>query len=613
MAENLIRKISQMDDAGFAQAQDQIEISRGGSTLRAGLYTGTLARLASPTVDESPTIIPLNYIGGVLYGQRLSDQEVMSSSNEGSSWSSVVAGPGGTPAEIRLIYPTTDGEVVAVTPNRIFKSSGWPSSVTWVEKVSATGDNGRFVQYSVTSDAAGQRFIAAEYAINLDWADSRYVWISTDAGETFNVVWDANAEYPAEIADTHFHAAAYDEQLGRFWFTEGHGTPMGFYYSDNDGASWTKIDWYLSPEATPTVAVATRNGLVLGSDGNSNGIHILPKTGQAPQEADVYWALDVNPNNGLAIAHFGSCFFYDKNRDLAFVGFTSEDEGNPFVVAVSDGANARLLYVSSGISSAGAGDKVRNIAVSSSGKIFISLARDAGAVVISGQLIYNAPLVERDFDPGGALRGTRASSQISCAVGTNARAGDFSLAAGASTEAGIDGNTQVSLGYNITSVGNGNISVGTGIVNQGGIILGTNVELTTGASGSVIVGRFVTPTVGDIDQTALGESTQTKRRSTAVGKIAKALSNNSVALGYDATAAASLTSLIAIGDASRANHSRSVALGSSATTQATDQVCVGDRDVEITDAARGAILRDTNGVRYRITVSTAGELVVTSL
>jgi len=36
-------------------------------------------------------------------------------------------------------------------------------------------------------------------------------------------------------------------------------------------------------------------------------------------------------------------------------------------------------------------------------------------------------------------------------------------------------------------------------------------------------------------------------------------------------------------------------------------------DVEITSASKGIILRDTNGVRYRITVSTDGELTATSL
>lgn len=36
-------------------------------------------------------------------------------------------------------------------------------------------------------------------------------------------------------------------------------------------------------------------------------------------------------------------------------------------------------------------------------------------------------------------------------------------------------------------------------------------------------------------------------------------------------------------------------------------------DIEVTDASKGIILRDSNGNRYRLTVSTAGALVITAL
>ena len=37
------------------------------------------------------------------------------------------------------------------------------------------------------------------------------------------------------------------------------------------------------------------------------------------------------------------------------------------------------------------------------------------------------------------------------------------------------------------------------------------------------------------------------------------------------------------------------------------------KDIEITDATKGVIMRDTNGVRYRLTISTTDALVVTPL
>lgn len=39
----------------------------------------------------------------------------------------------------------------------------------------------------------------------------------------------------------------------------------------------------------------------------------------------------------------------------------------------------------------------------------------------------------------------------------------------------------------------------------------------------------------------------------------------------------------------------------------------GNKDIEITDSSKGLILKSPNGTRYRVTVSNAGALVVTSV
>jgi hypothetical protein len=39
---------------------------------------------------------------------------------------------------------------------------------------------------------------------------------------------------------------------------------------------------------------------------------------------------------------------------------------------------------------------------------------------------------------------------------------------------------------------------------------------------------------------------------------------------------------------------------------------VGPRDIEISDATRGVILRSPNGTRYRVTVTDAGTLTVSA-
>ena len=69
----------------------------------------------------------------------------------------------------------------------------------------------------------------------------------------------------------------------------------------------------------------------------------------------------------------------------------------------------------------------------------------------------------------------------------------------------------------------------------------------------------------------------------------------------------------AIGSGASAAHLRSVALGSTTATTAPDQVMAGPRDIEISDATRGVILRSPNGTRYRVGVTNAGTLTVTAV
>jgi len=69
----------------------------------------------------------------------------------------------------------------------------------------------------------------------------------------------------------------------------------------------------------------------------------------------------------------------------------------------------------------------------------------------------------------------------------------------------------------------------------------------------------------------------------------------------------------AIGSNARAMNAGSIALGNNTTTTASAQVMVGARDVEITDATRGIILRSPNGARHRITVGNDGTLSTASV
>jgi hypothetical protein len=79
-----------------------------------------------------------------------------------------------------------------------------------------------------------------------------------------------------------------------------------------------------------------------------------------------------------------------------------------------------------------------------------------------------------------------------------------------------------------------------------------------------------------------------------------------VVIGAQATCGPGISKPVAIGNEARALHNNSVALGADTATTAADQVMVGNRDVEITDLTKGYVLRSPNGSRWRLSVSNTG-------
>lgn len=166
----------------------------------------------------------------------------------------------------------------------------------------------------------------------------------------------------------------------------------------------------------------------------------------------------------------------------------------------------------------------------------------------------------------------------------------------------IDGHSNVGVGrtagWSMTSA-HSNIALGRSAL----------YYMTTGTE-NVAVGRnaaaipngnsanaSVTATAQTVVGHAAGQSSATQADGlTAVGHTARGTTNST-----------------ALGARAQASHSASVALGADTSTTATSQVMVGARDVEITDAARGVILKSPDGTRYRITVANGGSLTVAAV
>jgi hypothetical protein len=174
-------------------------------------------------------------------------------------------------------------------------------------------------------------------------------------------------------------------------------------------------------------------------------------------------------------------------------------------------------------------------------------------------------------------------------------------------------NTGVGYGAGGTSTGNGNTAIGTAAMYSAGSG-DFNVALGLHA------GRYISTGVGN---TLLGTDSgaddaqplTSGSRNTAIGyRAAQGLTtgsqpSDSVALGYAATFFYSNS--VAIGASARTFHTNAVALGAGTATNAANQVNVGPRDVEVTDATKGVVLRSPNGSRFRITVGDDGSLTTT--
>ena len=194
------------------------------------------------------------------------------------------------------------------------------------------------------------------------------------------------------------------------------------------------------------------------------------------------------------------------------------------------------------------------------------------------------------------------------AAGTSAQ---YSLTTGSyNTAAGTFAQSSLTTGSNNTATGmSAQYSLTTGSYNTAA---GTFAQrsLTTG-SNNTAVGTYslyspasvtANASITGSRQTALGAET---------GQSVTTPLNDITTVGYRAVAGADFGT--AIGSGAHAAHLRSVALGSTTTTTADDQIMVGARDVEITSATHGVILRSPNGTRYRVTVTDAGTLTVSAV
>lgn len=457
---------------------------------------------------------PADFFDGKFWGT--SGGRVYYSEN-GVSWTDYCS----TPTSFLRIMPTDDGEVLGVDTHHVRKSKGWATgNVTW-KSVLANPDGVAASFRAWGFDGNGSKFIINHYGNGTpNWAKSRYVWISTDKGESWDVVYDTAEAYEGKEETSHLHAACYDKWLDRFWFAEGHGEMVGLYWSDDNGGTWSKLqnDGGLAPAFT--VMVATDFGIVGGTDTSPNGLYIMPRA-KNPETAGVRLAGRWTHNGGRnGLYGFADRGFRDPNTGIVYVSFNSSSADVPPVIMACGSSGASVVY---------------KAPPTSTGDFLMSRF---GTVVVAN----------------GILLATLSSHSES-------------------------GNLRAKVSkYNATPTPDlGNIITGfNGPTNESSTSIGVNAS-AMGAS-SIAIGRGSisgTSSAYDSNNISLGNQAETKStHTTAIGFKAKATGTTSMAIGKEAIATGAFA--LAIGEGSNISSNSSIGIGRGTSTSGTYNIVIGD-------------------------------------
>jgi hypothetical protein len=543
--------------------------------------------LVGTAIDTGVTLTPIEVIAGQMWA---SDGSTLKRSSDGVAWTTVASGLPTTPQ--RLI-PCAGGEMLILNGD-IWRSSGWasnPATATWTKVVTKSAPAGPGIR-PWGLDGDGTKFIATEYS-GTDRAESRYVWVSTNAGASWTVVLDKTTIDPSNLS--HMHGVCYDPWEDRFWLSHGHDAIKGLYYSEDDGVSWTMITDNLALDASPTVLIATDDGIVCGSDSTKSGLFGIPRTAD-PATLSLRWlARWVTPGDG--VVGFADRGYRDPDTGYVWVSFTTETANSAPAAAGGTARAAAFVWDYPTV-----GTRRFPHLIPFKGILYGTIDNTTSLDAFTGA--YTAPGVAWGADAGN-IRGGASAYATSVAVGPASAVGGLgSVAVG--REAATTGTDSVAIGYKATTNASTSVAVGREALAAGtGVAVGKSA--ICGGLIQTIIGASASGTSGGTGATAVGGSAAAGTASTAVGRLAVAATTagqqDSVAIGQQATAANQGT---AVGRSAAAPNTNAVAIGYNTTTTAGNQVALGARHIEITEVAAPG-LAPTNGARLYVKDNGSGK------
>lgn len=601
--------------------RQQIATDKGFKELT-GQMVGNAYGIPAPLIDmqlKTGVVSPADYFDNYFWGTAAGR---VKKSVDGSTWVDVCNSP---TTFLRLI-PTSDGEVLGLDTEMVRKSTGWgTASVTWrvVLTNTASGTVAPFRAWSFDGD--GDKFIISHYgnSLNENWPESRYVWISLDAGNTFNVAWDTAEKFPSQESTSHLHAACYDKWLDRFWFAEGHGAMVGLRWSDDNGVTWTRLQNDLNMSPAFTVMIPTDFGIVCGTDSAENGIYVMQRAAN-PETTGVKlygkWTADTDRRSLYGFADRG---FRDPDTGIVYVGWVSAGAEIPAVIMACGSGGAGVVCTAPDNNGDNLLARFNNI-VAAKGVIIGTLEthKDAGNFIAKTSK-FNAPTL---LDNGNILSSFgEETSGSSFRIGFNSVSkGIDGIAIGNGANSGNDDFTTntVAIGRNSKTISTNTIAIGSNAksLETSGIAIGETANVT-GAFG-IALGKSAS-SVGDSgiaagnnaiaqnDTISLGrdankDATSVDVNSVAIGSYSKSLGGGATAVGFTAIAVANLdtafgayskakgangvsfgaysecgTSSVSIGFGSLSNSTGSVSIGSEADTSSASayNIAIGSKSL----------------------------------
>lgn len=474
------------------------------------------------------------------------------------------------PDTIRGLILAGDGEVLAHSGQAVYKSSGWGTGAASWRQVFENPQGGTSNIRRWGFDGYGAKFIVTAYAAD-DRIHSRWVWISTDYGKTWNVVYDQEERGNNDVS--HLHGVCYDRWEDRFWLSDGHGDDRGLFYSDDNGATWTKLGGDLQPNPMPTTITATERGIVAAGDSSiPNGIFVIRRQ---PDPALMHFDLAYQWRQHSG---FGDTAKRDPRTGLVYIGWrtgdrprispawnwSTESASRPPWIGVSDGNTATIVYEWPE-DNWSRGDRFRDVIPDSrNGVVLGRLELNSNIGSFRGRLnpVGSQPPTLPDGSAG--VFGGVATDPRSIAIGGGTRvpAAVRTIAIGpaALAEGGSGSGDSVLVGFGAYAAPGGRI-----------VAIGSR---TRAEPESVVIGRAAVGAVRDVVVIGdVAQATEDARFAVVVGKEAEASGLYATVIGYQAKAG---SSTVAIGRAVEASEaSRSVLVGSGASTVDTDVVVLG--------------------------------------